>query len=82
MALLGRLEAIDYALLPIGDNFTMGPGDAVEAVAMLKPRIAIPMHYNTWPLIAQNPDDFQAAVESRTATVVKIVQPGQELILE
>ena len=82
MALLGRLEAIDYALLPIGDNFTMGPGDAVEAVAMLKPRIAIPMHYNTWPLIAQNPDDFQAAVEARTATVVQIVQPGQELTLE
>lgn len=79
MALLGSLEAIDYALLPIGDNFTMGPSDAVEAAAMLKPKTVIPMHYNTWPLIAQNPEEYKAAVEQRLQIPVTIVKPGETL---
>ncbi|TCL33975.1 L-ascorbate metabolism protein UlaG (beta-lactamase superfamily) [Anaerospora hongkongensis] len=81
MALLGRLENIDYALLPIGDNYTMGPSDAVEAVALLKPKAVIPMHYNTWPVIAQSPEDFKQAVEQRLAVPVYIVAPGQQLTL-
>lgn len=76
MALLGRLEKIDYALLPIGDNFTMGPTDAVEAVAMLKPRFVVPMHYNTWPVIAQNPEDFKRDVEERLGIPVLVLKPG------
>jgi len=82
MSLLGRLEKIDYALLPIGDNFTMGPADAIEAVAMLKPRFVVPMHYNTWPLIAQNPEDFKREAEKRTGVPVLIVKPGETLTLE
>lgn len=81
MALLGRLENIDYALLPIGDNYTMGPSDAVEAVALLKPKAVIPMHYNTWPVIAQSPEDFKQTVEQRLAVPVHIVAPGQQLTL-
>ena len=81
MELLGRLEKIDYALLPIGDNYTMGPADAVEAVGMLKPRIVIPIHYNTWPLIAQSPEKFKAAVEARFPTLVQILPPGGTLAL-
>jgi L-ascorbate metabolism protein UlaG (beta-lactamase superfamily) len=81
MALLGRLEKIDYALLPIGDNYTMGPDDAVEAVALLKPKTVIPMHYNTWPLIAQSPEEFKLAVEKRLGTPVHIVAPGQQITL-
>lgn len=81
MALLGRLENIDYALLPIGDNYTMGPSDAVEAVALLKPKAVIPMHYNTWPVIAQSPEDFKQAVEERLTVPVHIVAPGQQLTL-
>lgn len=82
MALLGRLEKIDYALLPIGDNFTMGPSDAAEAVGMLKPKVAIPMHYNTWPLIAQSPENFKQDVENRFNTPVHILQPGETLELK
>lgn len=81
MALLGRLEEIDYAILPIGDNFTMGPDDAVEAVAMLKPKAVIPMHYNTWPLIAQSPELFKNTVETKLSTPVHIINPGGELNL-
>ncbi len=81
MALLGRLEKIDYALLPIGDNFTMGPSDAVEAAAMLQPKTVIPMHYNTWPLIAQSPEQYKSAVEERCNIPVVILTPGQTLTL-
>jgi L-ascorbate metabolism protein UlaG (beta-lactamase superfamily) len=82
MALLGRLEKIDYALLPIGDNYTMGPADAAEAVALLKPRFVVPMHYNTWPLIAQDPQAFKKNVEARLAVPVLVVKPGETLDLK
>ena len=65
---------VDVALLPIGDNFTMGPADAARAVDMIKPRVAIPIHYDTWPLIGQDPEDFRARVEPKAEVVV--LQPG------
>jgi L-ascorbate metabolism protein UlaG (beta-lactamase superfamily) len=67
---------VDVALLPIGDNFTMGPADAARAVDMIKPRVVIPIHYDTWPLIGQDPEDFRARVEPRAEVVV--LQPGDE----
>ena len=81
MELIGRLESIDYALLPIGGNFTMGPEDAVEAVGLLKPRTVIPMHYGTWPVIEQSPEAFKAAVETRYSVPVRIVRPGEAIEL-
>ena len=75
------MHRIDLALLPIGDNFTMGPEDALEAVRMLTPRRVVPMHYNTWELIAQNPKTFKRKVESRTSAQVIIVDPGQTIDL-
>jgi L-ascorbate metabolism protein UlaG (beta-lactamase superfamily) len=81
MELLGRLEEIDYALLPIGDNFTMGPDDALEAVRMLKPKKVIPMHYNTWPPIEQDPQAFKHAVERETRADVIIMKPGKEITI-
>ena len=58
MTLIGETYPIDVAFLPIGDNYTMGPTDAARAVQFLKPKIAVPIHYNTFPLIEQNPEDF------------------------
>lgn len=82
MELLSKLEKIDYALLPIGDNYTMGPDDAVLAVGMLKAKYVIPMHYNTWPVIQASPDDFKANVEKQfPKTKVLVVKPGQSLAL-
>ncbi|WP_371381526.1 metal-dependent hydrolase [Sporomusa aerivorans] len=80
MELLGRLEKIDYALLPIGDNYTMGPDDAAEAAKMLKPGTVIPMHYNTWPVIEQSPEVFKAKVEAFHIPV-HILTPGQSITL-
>ncbi len=82
MALIGRLEKIDYALLPIGDNYTMGPTDAAEAVALIKPRFVVPMHYNTWPLIAQDPQAFKKDVETRVGVPVLVIKPGETITLE
>ena len=81
MQLLGRLESIDCALLPIGDNFTMGPSDAVEAAALIQPKLVIPMHYNTWPLIAQDPAMFKQQVETRLGIPVHVMNPGATIEL-
>ena len=66
--------SVDVAILPIGDNFTMGPEDAARAVEMIEPEVVIPMHYNTFPVIEQNPESFRQLVGD-TATV-EIMQPG------
>ncbi|MBI5682507.1 MAG: metal-dependent hydrolase [Deltaproteobacteria bacterium] len=58
MKLIGETNNIDVALLPIGDNFTMGIEDAIRAVEFLKPKTVIPMHYNTWDVIKQDPQKF------------------------
>lgn len=79
MELIGRLNKIDLAMIPIGDNFTMGPEDALEAVKMLKPGLVIPMHYNTWPLIKQEPLNFKSEVESKTSSKVAVLAPGESL---
>jgi L-ascorbate metabolism protein UlaG (beta-lactamase superfamily) len=65
---------VDVALLPIGDNFTMGPEDAARAVEMIEPKVVIPIHYNTWPVIAQDPEGFRQKVGN--AAEVHVVEPG------
>ncbi|NNC29422.1 metal-dependent hydrolase [Longimicrobium terrae] len=65
---------VDVALLPIGDNFTMGPEDAARAVEMIQPEVVIPMHYNTFELINQNPEAFREMVGDTAR--VEIMQPG------
>ncbi|MDK2822128.1 MAG: hypothetical protein PWQ67_1368 [Clostridia bacterium] len=62
MELIGRLNKLDAALLPIGDNFVMGIDDAVEAVKMLNPQLVVPMHYNTFDVIKQDPEIFKEKV--------------------
>ncbi len=79
MELIGRLNSIDLAMIPIGDNYTMDPGDALEAVKMLKPGLVIPMHYNTFPLIEQDPLKFKSEVESNTTSKVAVIAPGDSL---
>lgn len=66
------------ALLPIGDRFTMGLMEATLAVEWIEPEIVIPMHYNTYPVIEQNPLEFAEKVESlKTGTKVVILEPGE-----
>jgi L-ascorbate metabolism protein UlaG (beta-lactamase superfamily) len=65
---------VDVALLPIGDNFTMGPRDAARAVAMIEPGVVIPIHYSTWPVIEQDPEEFRRLVGDKAR--VEILSPG------
>jgi L-ascorbate metabolism protein UlaG (beta-lactamase superfamily) len=79
MQLIGR-AGLDLAIIPIGDNFTMGPDDALLALDFLKPKLAVPMHYNTWPVIAQD----AAAFASRAIAAgheVRVLEPGKSLTL-
>jgi len=59
MKLIGELNKIDLMLLPIGDNFTMGIDDAVKAVEFVNPKLAVPMHYNTFSVIESDPEIFK-----------------------
>jgi len=63
MRLIGK-EGLDLAVLPIGDNFTMGPDDALKAVGFLRPKIVLPMHYDTFAVIEQNVAAWKARVEA------------------
>jgi len=71
---------LDLALLPIGDNYTMGPDDALDALGFLKPRIAVPIHYNTWPPIAQDADQF-ATDAAASGHEVTVLAPGETMQL-
>jgi L-ascorbate metabolism protein UlaG (beta-lactamase superfamily) len=75
MTLIGE-DRLDLAILPIGDYYTMGPGDAVRAVAMLQPRFAMPIHYNTFPPIVQDADAWASRVRSETSAQPVVLQPG------
>lgn len=75
MELIGE-EGIDLAVIPIGDNYTMGPDDALRAVKMLRPKVVIPMHYNTWELIQQDVETWKQVVEEQTETNCEILEAG------
>lgn len=76
MALIGE-EGIHLAMLPIGDNYTMGPADALRAVKLLRPGHVIPIHYNTFGLIQQDPAAWKQQVEKETSAAVHVLQPGE-----
>jgi len=70
---------VDYAFLPIGDLFTMGPDDALEAVKIIQPRVVVPCHYNTWPPINQDAQAWKARVEQETLSRCVVMKSGEML---
>ena len=78
MKLIGERNSIDLAFLPIGDNFTMGPEDAAIAAQFLQAKKVIPIHFNTFPPIVQDPNLF---VESLKAGQGLVLEPGEGLEL-
>ncbi|MFN0196218.1 MAG: metal-dependent hydrolase [Planctomycetaceae bacterium] len=81
MQLIGE-AGIDVAILPIGDNYTMGPADAVRAVQLVKPKVVIPTHYNTWPVIAQDVQAWADAVSKQTPAQPVVIAAGQSWVWE
>lgn len=79
MRLIGE-EGIALAVLPIGDNYTMGPVDALRAVKLLTPKHVIPIHYSTFGLIAQDPDAWAERVHAETDAKVHVLKPGESFV--
>ena len=80
MKLIG-MGGLDLAVLPIGDRFTMGPDDSLEAIKLLNPRCVIPCHYNTWPPIAQDAAGWADRVRQQTAAEPVVLAPGETFSL-
>jgi L-ascorbate metabolism protein UlaG (beta-lactamase superfamily) len=78
MKLIGERHPIDLAFLPIGDNFTMGPEDAAYAAKLLHAKTVVPIHYNTFPVIKQDPGRFINLLEDGNG---KVLQPGEAIEL-
>jgi len=76
MRLIGE-EGIDLAILPIGDNYTMGPDDALRAVKLIQPQKVLPIHFNTWELIAQDATAWAARVRQQTHAQPVVLKPGE-----
>jgi L-ascorbate metabolism protein UlaG (beta-lactamase superfamily) len=80
MKLIGE-EGIDLAILPIGDNFTMGPQDALRAVKLIEPEQVVPIHYDTFEIIRQDPHAWSDLVRKETGIPVTVLTPGGSLTL-
>ncbi|MCY0875519.1 MAG: metal-dependent hydrolase [Firmicutes bacterium] len=78
MKMIGDLSTIDLAILPIGDNFTMGPEDARLAAQWLKAKQVLPVHYNTFPLLAQDGEAFVASLKP-FGIGGQALKPGQSM---
>jgi len=78
MRLFGEIYKLDLALLPIGGYYTMDAKQAAEATKLLNPKAVIPMHYKTFPVIAQSADEFAKIVKEKTPKVrVVALKPGE-----
>lgn len=78
MGMLAR-DKVDLAILPIGDLFTMGPEDSAEATALIQPRNVLPMHFNTWPPIAQDVNSWAERIRQHTTAIPHIPVVGEVL---
>jgi L-ascorbate metabolism protein UlaG (beta-lactamase superfamily) len=81
MKLIGA-AGIDLAVLPIGDLFTMGPDQSLDAIKLIEPRQVLPAHYNTWPPIEQNAEAWAARVREETSSEPIVVAPGGKISLD
>jgi L-ascorbate metabolism protein UlaG (beta-lactamase superfamily) len=80
MKLIGA-GGLDLAVLPIGDLYTMGPDESIDAINLLKPKRVAPCHYNTWPPIAQNASAWADRVRSHSSAEPIVLEPGGKIQL-
>jgi L-ascorbate metabolism protein UlaG (beta-lactamase superfamily) len=82
MELIARLYSPEVVILPIGGVFTMDPFQAAEAVAMMNPRIVVPCHFASFPVLAESADEFVGLCrEKAPRTKVEVLTPGESLSL-
>lgn len=71
LKMIGDMNDIDVAFIPIGDNFTMGPKDALVAADWIQANIVVPVHFNTFPVIEQDPEAFAKQVKTGEGRAMK-----------
>ncbi len=76
MAIIRELYAPDYAMLPIGDLFTMSPREAAYACNLLRPKIVIPMHFGTFPALTGKPAELKRVADDLGIEVWDL-KPGE-----
>jgi L-ascorbate metabolism protein UlaG (beta-lactamase superfamily) len=81
MGLIAR-QGVDLAIIPVGDNYTMGPDDALYSLGLIKPKVVIPCHYNTWPPIEIDVEQWAEAVETTTDTTPVVLAVEESYMLE
>jgi L-ascorbate metabolism protein UlaG (beta-lactamase superfamily) len=81
MRLIGEAGGVDLAVLPIGDNYTMGPDEAVLAAQFVQAKHVLPVHYNTWPVIAADAEAFAAKLRRAAEVDCIVLKPGEEYTL-
>jgi L-ascorbate metabolism protein UlaG (beta-lactamase superfamily) len=79
MALIAAVDPVDVLIVPIGGHYTMDLHSAARAVGLVDPRIAIPAHYNTFPVIAADPQQFVAEVARHSDAEVRVMNPGDAI---
>lgn len=79
MAIIGELYRPDVAMLPIGDHYVMGPEEAAYACKLLHPRLVIPMHFGTFPVLTGTPEKFQSLLTDMPQTRIVTMQPGETI---
>jgi L-ascorbate metabolism protein UlaG (beta-lactamase superfamily) len=80
MRMIG-VGGLDLAVLPIGDLYTMGPDDSIDAIKLLNPKRVAPCHYNTWPPINQDAAAWADRVRSHTSAQPIVPWPGDQISL-
>lgn len=82
MRLIGEVGGVDLAILPVGDNYTMGPDDAIIAAQFVKAKHVLPAHYNTFPWIAIDVEQFARRLERETGIDCTVLTVGESLVLD
>jgi len=72
LKLIGEMNDIDLAFIPLGDNFTMGPEEALIAADWIKADMVVPVHYNTFPVIEQDGEAFAKKVKTGKGIALKV----------
>ncbi len=81
MKMIGEYYKPDLILIPIGGHYVMSPKDAAMATStLLKPRLAIPMHYGTIPVLKGTPAEYMDALGKTSSTQVTVLNPGEAIV--
>jgi L-ascorbate metabolism protein UlaG (beta-lactamase superfamily) len=79
MSIIRELYQPELVMLPIGDVFTMGPREAVYACRLLKPKVVIPMHFGTFPMLTGTPGEVERGIQEVGGMALKVLKPGDTL---